>query len=118
MAGLMHFFTDAVDCPLFTGFANVRQKLYLCGGVSRSNTVFVNTVQSFDIIGMKWENEAPLPVPLHSCAAAGAGGSLYVSGGFEVHHGNATCKMHMLTPGESLQYAHIANRKELCTKEI
>lgn len=83
-----------------SGFAAVGQKLYLCGGVSRSNTVFVSNVQSFDVETLKWEEEMPLSVPLHSCAAAGVGGVLYVSGGCEMQHGNATSRMHALTAGK------------------
>lgn len=87
-----------------SGFASVGKKIFLCGGTSRSNTVFVDVVQSYSTSTGLWKLENPLPSALHNCAAAGYKNTLYVSGGLEVDRAGPSSRLHSLNLGNMLPY--------------
>ena len=69
-------------CFLFVSdIAVLGRKLYLCGGVSRSNTVYVPDCEAFDVDTLQWTPIPALPKGRNLCALAGMRGKVYVSGG-------------------------------------
>jgi N-acetylneuraminic acid mutarotase len=58
------------------GAAELNGKIYVVGGLPRTNTV-----QEFDPATNTWRIVSPLPIALDHTAAAGVAGKLYVMGG-------------------------------------
>ena len=63
------------------GITVLHRNIYLCGGVSKSLTVFTKQCEAFDVDTLNWSPVAALPTEVHNCAAASLNGKVYVSGG-------------------------------------
>ena len=73
----------------------MNRKIYLCGGVSPSNTIFVASCEAFDVDAMRWDSIASLPSALHHCAAVGLDEFIYLSGG-QLQHPERTTTNQLL----------------------
>lgn len=79
-----------VGAPMPTGRAYTSAvysggKMYIMGGVrydSEDNSTLLDINEAYDPATDTWTTETPLPVPIHSQAAAAVGGKIYLFGGY------------------------------------
>ena len=86
-------------CIVLSGIAVVDKKIYLCGGICKSNAVFTHLCESFDVDTLQWQQVPSLPAAIYQCAAAGANGRVYLSGGQVTTSRTTTGQLLSFKPG-------------------